>query len=270
VGANPTAGGVFGHFIAISPDGQWREGARVAVIIRKGMNTTNHMVPISRLAEKQRFLGYFLSAVVIAAVIFVGFAKNFYLRAWIGTRPISVMVHVHGIVMTAWVVLFLTQTFLIAKGRGDVHRKLGVLGAWLAAVVVMLGVYTIWQSILRQQLNVSIGSFALLFVAFDGLSLLLFGSLVAVALGLRRRPNDHKRLMLMASVALLPPAFGRLVAYFTRIGVFEIVLVLMCATVLSCVALDTIRHRRLNSTLAVSGGLVIAANIMTHFAQTSE
>jgi hypothetical protein len=100
--------------------------------------------------ENRRLLGYFASGALISTVMFVGFAKNCYLRAWIGTRPITVMVHVHGLVMTAWILLFLMQTLLIAKGRTDVHRKLGVAGAFLAFIVVALGIYTILNSISRQ------------------------------------------------------------------------------------------------------------------------
>jgi hypothetical protein len=114
------------------------------------------------------------------------------------------MVHVHGLVMTAWILLFLTQTLLIAKRRTDLHRKLGVAGAFLAIIVVVLGIYTIAGSILRRHPGTSVGSFALTFVAFDGLSLLLFGGLVVSALRVRSRPHAHKRLMLMAVVALLP------------------------------------------------------------------
>jgi hypothetical protein len=60
---------------------------------------------------------YFLSALIISAIMFVGFAKNYYLRTWIGTRPITAIVHVHGLVMTAWILLFLTQTLLVARRR---------------------------------------------------------------------------------------------------------------------------------------------------------
>jgi hypothetical protein len=156
------------------------------------------------------------------------------------------MVHVHGLVMTAWIVLFLTQTLLVAKRRTDLHRRLGVAGAALAIVVVALGIYTIAGSILRRHLRTDLESLALTFVAFDGLSLLLFGGLLITALRARSQSPIHKRLMLMATVALLPPAFGRLVAYFTRIGVHEIVLALMFAAVLACIVIDTIRHRRLH------------------------
>jgi hypothetical protein len=228
------------------------------------------MIPISRFSENRGFLGYFLSAVIISAIMFAGFAKNFYLRAWIGTRPITAMVHVHGLVMTAWILLFLTQTLLVAKGRTDLHRKLGVTGALLAVVVVALGIYTISGSILRRHPHANLNLFGLLYVAFDGLSLLLFAGLVIAALRQRLRPQIHKRLMLLALISLLPPAFGRFVAYFTRAGVEEIVLGLMCATVLSCIVADTVRHRRLHPTLLWCGALVVAVNLLTYFAQRAE
>jgi hypothetical protein len=227
------------------------------------------MLPSDKLSDGRGIRAYFLYALVISAIMFVGFAKNYYLRAWIGTRPITAMVHVHGLIMTAWILLFLTQALLVAKGRTDLHRRLGVAGAILAIVVVALGIYTIAGSISRQHLGTKIESFALKFVAFDGLSLLLFGGLVVTALRVRSRPQTHKRLMLMAVVALLPPAFGRFVAYFTHVGVPAIVLALMCAAVVSCISIDAVRHRRLHPALGWSGALVVLATVINYWAQTA-
>ena len=82
---------------------------------------------------------------------------------------------------------------------------------------------------------------AVVFVAFDGLSLLLFGGLVALAWSYRFRSAIHRRLMFMAMVALLPPAFGRLVAYLRRDHVDIIVLGLMIVTTLTFVAVDALK-----------------------------
>lgn len=206
-------------------------------------------------------------AALITVIMFAGFARNYYLRAWIGTRPISLMVHVHGFVMTAWVSLFLTQALLVATRRTDIHRKLGVAGAVLAALVVALGIYTIAVAIERQQPGADAKTFAEMFVAFDGASLLLFFGLVLAALFNRRHPDTHRRLMLLAMVSLLPPAFGRLVAYFTHEHVFEIVLVLMGATVLSVVVADRLRNGRTHPALVYGAALVIGTNVATYLAQ---
>jgi len=208
------------------------------------------------------------AAFAIASVMFVGFARNYYLRAWLGTRVISFMVHVHGLVMTAWVVLFITQTLLIAKHRVDLHRKLGILGAGLAAVVLGLGVYTIVHSIERQEPGANSTLFIELFVAFDGISLLVFGGLVLAGVLYRRRREIHKRLMLMAMISLLPPAYGRLIANLTHDDVELLVLGSMYASALTCLLIDAWRHRRVHPAFAIGSALIIACNQLTYFAQT--
>ena len=228
------------------------------------------MLPTTGPTNSRSILCHFVSALILAGIMFAGFAKNYYLRTWIGTRPISVMIHVHGLIMTAWIMLFVAQTFLVANHRTDLHRKLGTAGTILASIVVVLGLYTIAASILRRHPDADVERFTNLFVAFDGLSLLLFGGLVVTAVWVRFRPQMHKRLMFMAVVSLLPPALGRFVAYFTRVDVPVIVLGLMCATAGSCVLIDTVRRRRLHPALACSGALVVAINITTYLAQTAD
>ena len=207
------------------------------------------------------------AALAIAGVMFVGFARNYYLRAWLGTRVISFMVHLHGLVMTAWVVLFVTQTLLIAKHRVDLHRKLGFFGAGLAAVVLGLGVFTIIHSIERQKPDANSSLFIELFVAFDCISLLVFAGLVTAGVLYRRRREIHKRLMLIAMISLLPPAYGRLIANVTHDNVEWLVLGMMYASALSCLLVDAWRHRRVHPAFAIGVALVIASNQLTYFAQ---
>jgi hypothetical protein len=56
------------------------------------------------------------------------------------------LVHAHGLVMTLWIVLFLTQVSLVAARRVDLHRRLGMAGALLAAIVVIVGIATARQA----------------------------------------------------------------------------------------------------------------------------
>jgi len=132
-----------------------------------------------------KFLG---SALVIAVIMFLGFSRNYYLRHWLGTRNLSLAAYLHGLIMTMWVLLFLTQTFLISRHRLAFHRVLGTAGAGLAIVVVIFGCYTILADIARQSPGADLKVQWETFVAFDGISLLVFGGLVATALYLRKRP----------------------------------------------------------------------------------
>ncbi len=73
----------------------------------------------------------------------------------------------------------------------------------------------------------------------------------------------------MALVALLPPAYGRLVAYFRHEQIEIIVLGLMTMTVLAFVIADAARSRRLQPSSWVPGLLLLLVNSATYLAQIS-
>ena len=134
---------------------------------------------------------------------------------------------------------------MVSRGQLGLHRKFGQWGVWLAIAVVAVGIATI---LVRTRLAFPDATplmSAVVFVAFDGLSLLLFGALVALAWRYRLRTAIHRRLMVMAMVALLPPAFGRLVAYLRHDHIEIIVLGLMIVTTLTFVAVDAFRSHRI-------------------------
>src|SRR6185437_6956578 len=82
-------------------------------------------------------------AFAAALIVFTGFARTYYLKQLFGTRSLPLLLHVHGLVMTLWFVLFLVQVRLVAAHRTDLHRRLGVFGALLALLVVAVGATTI-------------------------------------------------------------------------------------------------------------------------------
>lgn len=230
-------------------------------------------MPAPSLATKQRIATDRRIAraifVFVMTVILAGFARNFYLRAWFGTRELIPTAWLHGIVMSLWLMLFAIQVGLVACRRVDLHRKVGVLGAGLAVLIFAVGVLTI---VVRARIAIpgaSLSQLSLLFVAFDGLSLLLFAVLVVYALRQRARSDLHRRAMTMAMVALLPPAFGRLVAYVAHDHIEILVLGLMCATVLVCVAIDSLRSGRVYRISLVPGLLIMGANVATYLAQVA-
>lgn len=205
------------------------------------------------------------TAALLVACVFAGFARNYYLRIWLGTRVITPLVHLHGLLMSSWVALFVAQTWLIERGRIRTHRRLGILGAMLAVLAVTSAATVTLAQVVRRAADTP--HRLLLAVAFDGVHLLVFVGLVAAALLLRRRGDVHKRLMLFATVALLPPALGRITGYFTTHESELTVLLLMDAAALMCVALDTLRQRRLHPACAWGAALVLASAHLTYLAQ---
>jgi hypothetical protein len=218
-------------------------------------------------SEQRFFAG---AGTLIALLCFAGFARSYYLRAWLSTRVLAPILHLHGLIMTAWIALFLIQVFLIGRHRIQLHRRLGVIGAWLAAVVVVVGLAVLVPDIYIQQPDATAGSFWALFVAFDGLSLLLFAGFVLSGLVMRQRSAVHKRLLLLASLSLLPPALGRIAIYFVSDDRQPAAkLALICGCILLVLLADGLRLRRLHAAFGWGAVLLVACNIATYAAQIS-
>ena len=78
-------------------------------------------------------------AIGTALITFVGFAQTCCLKVLFGKAPLRLLLHVHGLVMTAWILLFFVQMRLVAVHCTDLHRRLGVAGAALAGLVLVIG-----------------------------------------------------------------------------------------------------------------------------------
>jgi hypothetical protein len=144
-----------------------------------------------------------------ALVAFAGFAPTYWLQLPAGTFVGSPLLHLHGLLFSAWTLFFLVQTIFVARGRLDRHRAWGLLGVSLATAMVLVGFATADQG-LRNRLAAGFGDRALAFHIASTSMIAVFGVLVFVAIAKVRRPEVHKRLMLLATVAVLPPAVARL------------------------------------------------------------
>ncbi len=94
----------------------------------------------ARPNNERRF--FVAMAAVIAVATFVGFAPSYYLAPVFNAKPLSTLLHVHGVVFTAWILLYVVQTGLISAGRADIHRIVGPVAVVLAIAMVPLGVST--------------------------------------------------------------------------------------------------------------------------------
>jgi len=148
-------------------------------------------------------------ATLIAVVVFVGFTPSFYSRPF-EVAPLALPAVLHGVAGTLFVLTFTVQSWLVALGRTQWHRKLGVAGGVLAAVFLASGIGVTLNLELEHIIEPE-RMFAA-HVWTNAAPLAAFAVLVATGLAQRRVPARHKRLMLLAAVVLLPPATGRLFA----------------------------------------------------------
>ena len=170
------------------------------------MSATATRAPLSigRSTDRAFYTGM---AVAVIAAIYWGFARSYFLRGRYFTTPLAPIAKLHGAVFLAWVVLFLVQTVLITRQRRDLHRRLGIVGAVLAGVMVVVGT-TIAVVSMRHNFAGS-NERALSFFAIPIGDMLVFSILVASALAWRGQPETHKRLMLLATISLLDAAVAR-------------------------------------------------------------
>lgn len=196
-------------------------------------------------------------AILVPIIVLAGFARTYYLKGFFDTPAIpGLLVHLHGLVMTSWVVLFAVQVWLVASRRVKVHQRLGVFGAILAVVIVLVGVAT---GIAGAARGASPGPPPLQFLVVPLVDMFVFAVLVGTALYFRRRLNIHKRLMLVAAVNLLAPAIARIPLHFIETGGALAFFGLTDLCLLACVAVDTVRNRRLHPVFIWSLPLIIAS-----------
>lgn len=152
---------------------------------------------------------FLLGAGLAIALVAIGFGRGFLPGASPQPRSRVPLVLLHAAVFASWIVLFAVQTSLVATGRRRLHRRLGVAGAVLAAVMVVLGIAVAVHAA-RTGFAPVPGSTPLRFLVIPLGDIVVFAPLVAAGLYWRRRPDVHKRLMWLATVSLLFAAITRL------------------------------------------------------------
>jgi len=146
---------------------------------------------------------------LLIVLVFLGFAPTYYLRPG-SAGPIPAYLHVHGAAMTAWFLLLLVQTALIATRRRGVHRRLGIAGACVAVVIVVLNPLVVAWSVPHLMAGNDSTELTALIVVADLLLVGIFAALVGLAIRWRRYPETHSRMLVLASLAVSGPALGRL------------------------------------------------------------
>lgn len=152
---------------------------------------------------------YIWMAAVCVLLAFGGFAPTYWLQLPTGTFVGPPLLHIHGVLFSAWPILLLWQATLAAKGRLRSHRAWGLFGISLATAMVVVGLAAGIHT-LQQGLAAGYGDQSRAFVILPVSAITLFAVFVVAAIANARRPEAHKRLMLLATISLLQAAIARL------------------------------------------------------------
>jgi hypothetical protein len=190
----------------------------------------------------------------MAAVVFVGFAPSFYLKP---ERALAAdpSIHVHAGVMTLWIVLMAVQGVLPARGNTRLHRTLGWWGAGLAALVLITGVMITINGVRHGHDPFGLGS-GEAFAAIPFRDLTTFAGFFAVGLITRKRaPDAHRRMMTLATLAVIPAALARLAAFTPE----PMIVAINHAPIAAMVAYDLWTRRRVLTSTWLGSAILVAA-----------
>lgn len=153
---------------------------------------------------------YRTMASTCALVAFLGFTPTYWAPLATGSLAEAPIVHLHAVLFSAWSLLFIVQASLAETGRIASHRALGLAGIALASSMLFVGLATAIHSA-EAQIAAGVGDRARGFLIVPVTTILFFAGTIAVAIAKRRRTEVHRRLMLVASAAILMAAVARLV-----------------------------------------------------------
>ncbi|MBB6145880.1 hypothetical protein HNQ77_003850 [Silvibacterium bohemicum] len=192
-------------------------------------------------------------ALLILAVVVIGFAQSYFLPGMVLAKLPNRLVHIHGALFVGWIFLLLMQTSLVAARKVKLHMTLGMLGVILLPLMVTFGVLTLFDSIRRNGTGIP----AELILVGDLEELAIFAGLTVWALLARRKAASHKRLMILGTMAIMGPAINRWpfppdLRMPGTIGVYAVLPLLV-------IAYDLWSLRRIHRDTAIASAIIIVA-----------
>jgi hypothetical protein len=180
------------------------------------MNASADILAGQRQDREHTFI-LVLIALIWAAII-GGFAPEIVEHLRSNARPYPYVVHFHAAAFCGWLILVTVQVLLIGAGRRRLHMKLGIAGAMLAGTMIVLGPLT---ALIVQRWQLGTPDSYPAFLSTQVTDIIIFAGLVLTGLLLNTNPASHKRLLLLATVAIADAGFGRItgVSIETRYGV---------------------------------------------------
>ena len=231
------------------------------------MKTTTiaNAMPLTQPGVGLRRRFYIGVSVLLGVFAVTGFWATYFGPLVRGTIAQPLLIHVHATVFVGWLALFLAQATLAATGHLSWHQKLGRVGIGYGFLLIGVGLFTTVMRSAGQVLAGENGA-RLLYVGFADMA--LFSSFFVAAIALRRKPELHRRLMLVAATILLVAAVGRMP--FLRIGPLSVHLRLMvwAMPILLAIVYDFSSRRRFHPVYALGLGALVVRIYSVPLSQT--
>ena len=163
----------------------------------------------STTAASSKKLSFLTTAVAVVAIVFTGFMPTYLIPVISSTQSIPALLHLHAALFFGWVLIFLVQSILVFQGRLAVHRCIGKIAAVWTMGTITTGFYLAFITISRD-LGLIDGSFGAVQTVIPFSQICMFTCLIIVALANTKRPDLHKRVMVLAALVATTPALARI------------------------------------------------------------
>jgi hypothetical protein len=174
-----------------------------------------------------------------AAAAAAGFSTTYFIPLATGRLAVPAIAHVHGLLFFSWIALLVAQAFLVRTGRTRLHRRIGWAAVPLALAMAASGMGVGIHAVGRDLAVIGEASYSQLVGVVTSMAFLL--AYVGIAIAMRKRPDWHKRMILLATIAILWPAWFRFRHFLPWIPNPDILLAVVLAD--SLVAAAMIRDR---------------------------
>ncbi|KFL35695.1 hypothetical protein [Arenimonas donghaensis] len=209
-------------------------------------------------------------ACVFMAVALAGFSTTFFIPLAKGSFSAPLVIYVHAVFVFGWLLLLILQASLVQKRRLATHRQLGAAGAVVALGVVVSGLWVGFHAT-RRDLARGGDDFVLGQLVNIHVEMLLFGALVAAAIHFRKQGEVHKRLMMLATISALAPAWLRFRHFMPFVPDPFVTFSLVADSLLLVVmARDWRALGRVHPTYLWAGGAMVAVHVIEILAIRSE
>ncbi|MEY4938521.1 MAG: hypothetical protein RIQ93_256 [Verrucomicrobiota bacterium] len=181
------------------------------------MNVAPVPLSIQNPARRDRIFHTGMAVAFLITAV-AGFGPTYFFKPIHPSPSLLPLLHVHGLVFTAWLVLLIVQGGLVRADRVKLHKRLGIGGAVLAAAMVLLGFMVAVDAARRG--TAADGMDPLAFLIFPFGQTLLFAGFTGAGLWQRRRSEIHRRFILLGTICLMTPAISRLVDKRSALAAF--------------------------------------------------
>lgn len=189
-----------------------------------------------------------------------------------GTMPMPPLaVHVHAFLMTAWIGLLAVQTGLVAAGKRQLHRTLG-LASFVLAPALLAGLIAVTIVRYYDLTEAGVGAIASNILFLQIRSIVLFPLFYLWAIAVRRTDLEtHKRMLILATFVLVDAAIARhiwlpgndITVSYDPAHMYWLLLLV------PALIHDTVRLGRPHRAYVVGLALILPCVIATHFVWNS-